>query len=172
MLGFGETIRCVPPAGNPLPIMAFEPPYLAHQDRPSAPTGSPVRTLLYVSSQGLVFKSAQAFESGTRLAIGLHLRKICGDLGISEDDNGLYGDRFLQLEGVVADCKIVEASPIERFYQVTLIFDQLSEGDRLLLSAVERSNRGAAPGQPEPEADPQFANPRQAQSFPGSGGLN
>ena len=148
--------------------MASEPPFLAPQNRQGeAPPRSPVRTLLYVSSQGLVFKSAEAFESGTRLAIGLHLRKICGDLGISEDDNGLYGDRFLQLEGLVADCKIVEASPIERFYQVTLIFDQLAEADRLLLAAVERSNSEA----PAPTASG-FVRPRENRPIPGSGGLN
>ena len=153
--------------------MAFEPPNLVPTNRPSAAPHSPVRTLLYVSSQGLVFKSAQAFESGIRLAIGLHLRKICGDLGISEDDNGLFGDRFLQLEGLVADCKIVESSPIERFYQVTLIFDQLSEGDRLLLEAVERSNPDDAVEQPMPAVSPEFPPAAHGiRSIPGSGGLN
>jgi len=154
--------------------MAFEPTYLAHGQRPAAPSNSPVRTLLYVSSQGMVFKSVGNFNSGTRLAIGLHLRKICGDLGISEDDNGLYGDRFLQLEGVVADCKIVESSPTERFYQVTLIFDALPEGDRLLLEAVEKSQ----PAEPTPPVTKTTASPigtnagRAHPTFPGCGGLN
>ncbi len=134
--------------------MAFEPTYLTHRHGLAPSTPSPLRTLLYVSSQGMVFRSANAFDSGTRLAIGLHLRKICGDLGLSEDDNGLYGDRFLKLEGLVADCKIVEASPVECFYQITLIFDNLSEGDRLLLEAVEKSCRrdpvAAAPASPPP----------------------
>jgi hypothetical protein len=152
--------------------MAFEPTYLVHRQPPEAPSNSPVRTLLYVSSQGMVFKSASVFDSGTRLAIGLHLRKICGDLGLSEDDSGLYGDRFLKLEGLVADCKIVETSALESFYQVTLIFDKLPEGDRLLLEAVEKSHPSDA-GLAKAKTIPLSAPPARSNSaFPDCGGLN
>ena len=44
---------------------------------------------------------------------------------------------------MVADCKSVGTSPAGRFYQVTLIFDNLDEGDRLLLSAIERAHRNS-----------------------------
>lgn len=161
------------PHGNPLSIMAFEPTSLNQAQRAKQATASPVRTLLYVSSQGLVFKSTQPFDSGIRLAIGLHLRKIRGDLGLDAADSGLYGDRFLQLEGLVADCKIVEASPLERFYQVTLLFDRLSEADRVLLAAIERSDRPANTEigticEPPPQTEGEWF----ASRTPGIGGLN
>ena len=161
------------PHGNPLSIMAFEPTSLNPVPPAKPATASPVRTLLYVSSQGLVFKSTRPFDSGIRLAIGLHLRKIRGDLGLDAADNGLYGDRFLQLEGLVADCKIVEASPLERFFQVTLLFDRLAEADRVLLAAIERSDRCTAPeigaiSEPPPPVSQGWS----ASRIPDIGGLN
>ena len=153
--------------------MAFEPTSLNPAQSAKPVTASPVRTLLYVSSQGLVFKSTQPFDSGIRLAIGLHLRKIRGDLGLDAADSGLYGDRFLQLEGLVADCKIVEASPLERFFQVTLLFDRLAEADRVLLAAIERSDQHDTPtigaiSEPPPRANQDWS----ASRLPGIGGLN
>ncbi|MCP4849200.1 MAG: hypothetical protein GY899_14760 [Verrucomicrobiaceae bacterium] len=98
---------------------------------------SPVSKLLYVNSQGMVFESVKAFESGSRLAIGLHLRKIRGDLGLLDTKDDSNGDRFLKLEGLVVDCKIMAASPARHSYQVTLIFEKLPKEDRLMLESVE-----------------------------------
>jgi len=98
---------------------------------------SPVSKLLYVNSQGMVFEAVKAFESGSRLAIGLHLRKIRGDLGILGLNKDSNGNRFLRLEGLVVDCKIMTTSPAKHSYQITLIFDKLSTEDRLLLETVE-----------------------------------
>ena len=142
--------------------MALEPRYIASSKRAANPHAAPVRTLLYLSSQGMVFKSGTCFESGTRLAIGLHLHKIRYDLGLSAEDDGLFGDRLLQLQGLVADCKLVEASPMGRVFQVTLIFDALSEADRLLLCAIERSRSEASGG----------AARQHQREIPGAGGLN
>jgi hypothetical protein len=145
--------------------MAIEPPYFANSKRAANPPASPVRTLLYLSNQGMVFKSITAFDSGTRLAIGLHLQKIRGDLGLGAYEIGLLGDHLLQLQGLVADCKIVESSPTGRNYQVTLIFDALSETDRQLLTAIERARRNATehPTRPTKPSHP---------VIPGAGGLN
>lgn len=161
--------------------MASQPHSFTTQRERSEDPRSPVQRLLFVSSQGMVFKSRSLFESGTRLAIGLHLRKICGDLGLSkkngEDCTDLYGDRFLKLEGLVADCKLDTISPLDQNYQVTLIFDNLSEADRLLLAAVERSRDASKLGAgvssaPVGNQPLEFPVPRGGVTFPGMGGLN
>jgi hypothetical protein len=117
--------------------MAFSYTYTDSRQPSEKMPESPVSKLLYVNSQGMVFKSVKAFESGSRLAIGLHLRKICGDLGILGLNTDSSGNRFLRLEGLVVDCKIMATSPAEHSYQVTIIFDKLSEEDRLVLKTVE-----------------------------------
>ena len=103
---------------------------------------SPVSKLLYVNSQGMVFESVKAFESGSRLAIGLHLRKIRGDLGLLNSKEDSACNRFLRLEGIVVDCKMMAASPARHSYQVTLIFDKLDKEDRLLLEGIEGQHSG------------------------------
>lgn len=117
--------------------MAFSYSYTDSQQRSEEIPESPVSKLLYVNSQGMVFEAVKAFESGSRLAIGLHLRKIRGDLGIPGLNKDSSGNRFLRLEGLVVDSKIMATSPAKHSYQITLIFDKLSAEDRLLLETVE-----------------------------------
>ena len=130
---------------------------------------SPVSKLIYVNSQGMVFESVKAFESGSRLAIGLHLRKIRGDLGLLESKDDSTGNRFLRLEGLVVDCKIMAASPARHSYQVTLIFDKLSKEDRLMLESVE-DQHSEKPGRATSAKQPGISENRY--QIPKPGGLN
>ncbi len=119
-------------------------------------TATPAMTLLYISGQGMVFKSKKPYETGVRLAVGMFLRKIRGDLGMAEHGCTLNGDHFLNLEGMVADCRIVESAIDDRFYQVTLLFEQLGKGDRMLLQAIEeeRKSRRRVMSAPKVSAEP------------------
>ena len=130
---------------------------------------SPVSKLLYVNSQGMVFESVKAFESGSRLAIGLHLRKIRGDLGLLDSQDDSTGNRFLRLEGLVVDCKMMAASPARHSYQVTLVFDKLCKEDRLMLESVE-DQHSANTDKPATTAQP--GNSGNRYQIPRPGGLN
>ena len=130
---------------------------------------SPVSKLLYVNSQGMVFESVKAFESGSRLAIGLHLRKIRGDLGLMNSKEDSTCNRFLRLEGLVVDCKMMAASPARHAYQVTLIFDKLAKEDRLLLESIEGQRSGNTDN---PASSPQTDILGTRYQIPKPGGLN
>ena len=130
---------------------------------------SPVSKLLYVNSQGMVFESVKAFESGSRLAIGLHLRKIRGDLGLLECQDDATGNRFLRLEGLVVDCKMMAASPARHSYQVTLVFDKLCKEDRLMLESVEDQHSANST---KPAGTMQPGNSGNRYQIPRPGGLN
>ena len=99
---------------------------------------SPVVTLLYLSGQGIVFKSRRHFETGTKLAIGLHLDRIRHDLGLADSGNLFDINPFLDVQGFVADCKIVELGSGGPSYQVTLLFDGLAGADAILVESIER----------------------------------
>ena len=102
------------------------------------PEQSPVVTLLYLSGQGIVFKSLRHFDTGTKLAIGLHLDKIRDDLGLSKVES-LFGlNPFLDVQGFVADCKITEVTQTGASYQVTLLFDGLDDSDEMFVEVIER----------------------------------
>lgn len=122
--------------------MAFSYSHTDSRKHSGAIPESPVSKLLYVNSQGMVFESVKAFESGSRLAIGLHLRKIRGDLGLLNSKEDSACNRFLRIEGIVVDCKMMAASPARHSYQVTLIFDKLDKEDRLLLEGIEGQHSG------------------------------
>ena len=130
---------------------------------------SPVSKLVYVNSQGMVFESVKAFESGSRLAIGLHLRKIRGDLGLVNAKEDSSSNRFLRLEGIVVDCKMMAASPARHSYQVTLIFDKLDTEDRLLLEGIEGQHAGNLDNRPR-TGHPDISKTRY--QIPNPGGLN
>jgi len=97
--------------------------------------------LVYISGQGMVFRSSRYYESGTCLAIGMYLRKIRVDLGICEHGCVLNGDQFLNLRGAVADCEMEVTDDDTITFQVTLMFDSLGEGDLRLLESVEQERR-------------------------------
>ena len=130
---------------------------------------SPVSKLVYVNSQGMVFESVKAFESGSRLAIGMHLRKIRGDLGLVNVKEDSSSNRFLRLEGIVVDCKMMAASPARHSYQVTLIFDKLDTEDRLLLEGIEGQHSGNLGNTPR-TGQPDISKTRY--QIPNPGGLN
>ena len=149
--------------------MAFRYTYTDSQQRSEKIPESPVSKLLYVNSQGMVFESVKAFESGSRLAIGLHLRKIRGDLGILGLNKDSSGNRFLRLEGLVVDSKIMAASPAKHSHQITLIFDKLSAADRLLLETVEDQHPADFDRTTASEQSPVVGNHGR---IPEPGGLN
>lgn len=95
-------------------------------------------TLLYLSSQGIVFKSRRHFDTGTKLAIGLHLDKVRQDLGLNQAGAMFDVNPFLDVQGFVADCKITEVAACGSCYQVTLLFDSIDESDEILIGAIER----------------------------------
>jgi hypothetical protein len=103
------------------------------------------------------------------LAIGLHLRKIRGDLGLLDSKDDSNGNRFLRSEGLVVDCKIMVASPARHSYQVTLIFDKLSKEDRRMLESVE-DQHSAKPDRPANTEVPGISGNRY--QIPKPGGLN
>jgi hypothetical protein len=123
--------------------MAVRPCYIKHEEnlKPVPRELSPVVTLLYISGQGIVFKSRRPFDTGTKLAIGLHLDKIRQDLGVSKSGQLFDLNSFINAQGFVADCKLMEASPIGAAYQVTLLFDQLDAPEQMLVEAIEREVR-------------------------------
>ncbi len=98
-------------------------------------------TLLYLSGQGIVFKSRRNFDTGTKLAIGLHLDKVREDLGLQKAGSLFDLNPFLDVQGFVADCKITEVAPDGASYQVTLLFDSLDESDEMLIEAIEREQK-------------------------------
>jgi len=120
--------------------MAVRPSYIQHQEssKNSSTDQSPVLTLLYLSGQGIVFKSHRSFDTGTKLAIGLHLDKIREDLGIADSAHCFDLNPFINVQGFVADCKITETSLKGAGFQVTLLFDQLSESDQMMVDSIER----------------------------------
>lgn len=132
--------------------MAVRPRYIKLEQSPQTKSGeqgvdSPVVTLLYLSGQGVVFKSRQNFDTGTKLAIGLHLDKVREDLGLQTTGSLFDLNPFLDVQGFVADCKITEVSPTDASYQVTLLFDELDESDEMLIEAIVREldQRNQAP---------------------------
>ena len=123
--------------------MAVGPRYIKLEQSPKSKNGaqggdSPVVTLLYLSGQGIVFKSLRNFDTGTKLALGLHLDKVREDLGLQKTGSLFDLNPFLDVQGFVADCKITEVSPCGASYQVTLLFDGLDEPDEMLIEAIER----------------------------------
>ena len=120
--------------------MAVRPRYIKQEEPPKSDPRdqSPVVTLLYLSGQGIVFRSRRQFDTGTKLAIGLQLDKVREDLGLSKSGSFFDLNPFLDVEGFVADCKIMDATPGGVSYQVTLLFDSLSEADEMLVEAIER----------------------------------
>jgi hypothetical protein len=149
--------------------MAFSYSYTDSRQHSGEIPESPVSKLLYVNCQGMVFESVKAFESGSRLAIGLHLRKIRGDLGLLDSKDDSNGNRFLRSEGLVVDCKIMVTSPARHSYQVTLIFDKLSKEDRRMLESVE-DQHSAKPDRPANTEEPGISGNRY--QIPKPGGLN
>ena len=123
--------------------MAVGPRYI-HPDQRSKPQSlaegndSPVVSLLYLSVQGIVFKSRRSFDTGTKLALGLHLDKVRGDLGLEKSEALFDLNPFLDVQGFVADCKVTELADGDAAYQVTLLFDSLDESDEMLIEAIER----------------------------------
>ena len=123
--------------------MAVGPRYINSNERPKPHavadgTDSPVVSLLYLSGQGIVFKSRRYFETGTKLALGLHLDKVRGDLGLGKSNAMFDLNPFLDVQGFVADCKMTEVADGGGAYQVTLLFDSLDEGDEMLIETIER----------------------------------
>jgi hypothetical protein len=120
--------------------MAVRPRYMKLEENPKVDPRdeSPVVTLLYISGQGIVFKSRCHFDTGTKLAVGLHLDKVREDLKLSESGSLFDLHPFLDVQGFVADCKITEVTPAGATYQVTLLFDGLDESDEMLVEAIER----------------------------------
>ena len=125
---------------NPPPPMAVRPRYikLEESSKTDHRDQSPVVSLLYLSGQGIVFKSVQHFDTGIKLAIGLRLDKIRNDLGLSKSDTLFDLNPFLNVQGFVADCKLMEASPGCVSYQVTLLFDGLEDSDEMMVDGIER----------------------------------
>ncbi|MGI9244555.1 MAG: hypothetical protein ACR2RV_27385 [Verrucomicrobiales bacterium] len=120
--------------------MAVRPRYIKQEETPKSDPRdqSPVVTLLYLSGQGIVFRSRRQFDTGTKLAIGLQLDKVREDLGLSKSGSFFDLNPFLDVEGFVADCKVMDATPGGVSYQVTLLFDSLSEADEMLVESIER----------------------------------
>ena len=120
--------------------MAVRPRYIKQEENPKRDPRdqSPVVTLLYLSGQGIVFLSRRRFDTGTKLAIGLQLDKVREDLGLSKSGAFFDLDPFLDVQGFVADCKIMGATPSGVSYQVTLLFDSLDEADEILVGSIER----------------------------------
>ena len=120
--------------------MAVRPRYIKLGETPKEDPRdqSPVVTLLYLSGQGIVFRSRRHFDTGTKLAVGLRLDKLREDLGLPKSGQLFSANPFLDVQGFVADCKIMEAMPSGATYQVTLLFDSLAESDEMLVEAIER----------------------------------
>jgi hypothetical protein len=120
--------------------MAVRPRYIKQEENPKTDPRdqSPVVTLLYLSGQGVVFLSRLRFDTGTKLAIGLQLDKVREDLGLSKSGSFFDLNPFLDVQGFVADCKIMDATPSGVSYQVTLLFDGLDEADEMLVESIER----------------------------------
>ena len=120
--------------------MAVRPRYIKQEETPNPDPRdqSPVVTLLYLSGQGIVFRSRRRFDTGTKLAIGLQLDKVREDLGLSKSGSFFDLNPFLDVQGFVADCKVMEATQSGVSFQVTLLFDSLDEADEMLVGSIER----------------------------------
>ncbi|MFT4547166.1 MAG: hypothetical protein ACI9UA_005400 [Pseudoalteromonas tetraodonis] len=123
--------------------MAVRPRYIKLEESSNTDPSdrSPVVSLLYLSGQGIVFKSLRNFDTGIKLAIGLHLDKIRDDLGLSKTGSLFDLNPFLDVQGFVADCKMMEVTADVASYQVTLLFDGLDEADEMLVESIERELR-------------------------------
>jgi hypothetical protein len=130
--------------------MAVRPRYIKFEETPKTVPGdrSPVVTLLYLSGQGIVFRSRRHFDTGTKLAIGLHLGKVREDLGLSKSSSPFDDEPFLDIEGFVADCKLMEVMTGGASYQVTLLFDSLGDSDEMLIEAIGREVKSKNPAPP------------------------
>lgn len=120
--------------------MAVRPRYIKLEETPKTNSGdrSPVVKLLYLSGQGIVFQSRHYFETGTKLAIGLHFDKIRQDLGLSNAGHLFDLSPYLDVQGFVADCKLMGESPGGASYQVTLLFDGLDGADEIFVESILR----------------------------------
>lgn len=71
-----------------------------------------------ISRLGVVFRAHRRYEAGTSIALGVHICESADDVS----------PRFLDLEGTVVDCRLVDDSRNDDLcYQVTLLFDGLTE---------------------------------------------
>ncbi len=101
-----------------------------------------------LSEIGMVFRLRRFMQVGTQLALGLH---VCGDArGCGERSP----NRFLAVQGFVVDCHMVSEGPDDHDYDVTLLFDCLSDGDRRFLRGVKLEAGGAASGGGNPVDGP------------------
>jgi hypothetical protein len=106
----------------------------------------PQLILIRICSRGMVFHTQDQYDIGTRLAVGMHLKKIRGDLGMGKCEHGcsINGDHYLNLRGMAVDCRIVEAAKNKVVFEVTVLFDNLGAEDRRVLRTIEAEREARA----------------------------
>jgi hypothetical protein len=82
----------------------------------------------------MVFRSHQAFDLGDALNLGVHL---CAR-SPGKPHPQPVGSDFLTIQGVVVDCRVVSWGRGERFFEITLLFPSVDEGECALLVAASR----------------------------------
>lgn len=115
---------------------------------PSGPDFFPVGAgleLVKISPLGAIFRTCREFETGTSVALGVHL---CSNRSADTP-------RFLDLRGTVVDCHR-DGTPGQTVssWQVTLLFHDLSDRDSTALSTAARQSGSQTPPISVPPAAP------------------
>ena len=106
----------------------------------------PQLTLIRICGRGMVFLTQDQYDTGTRLAVGMHLKKIRGDLGMGKCEHGcsFNGEQYLNLCGMAVDCRIAEVAQNKVVFEVTVLFDNLGTDVLRLLQAIEAEREARA----------------------------
>jgi|GEM_PF-3426454 len=101
---------------------------------------SPLLSIVSASSQGLTLLSQQNFDVGCQIRMGLHVR-------LRKGRSPLVQNHFISVQGFVV-ASLARSPRGRTMFEITLLFDDMSEEDRRILSSVPqkaiqaRANRG------------------------------
>lgn len=101
--------------------------------------------LVKISPLGAIFRSGREFETGTSVALGIHLCR----------NRPADTSRFLDLVGTVVDCHRDRTPGLTiSAWQVTLLFHGISDRDSTALSTAARHSGSPTPPLPLPPSAP------------------
>ncbi len=104
--------------------------------------------LVEINRRGMVFRSHKLFDLGDSLTLGVHL---CARPSANAATQPVSGD-FLNVEGIVVDCRILSWGGAEKFYEVTVLFQSLDEDECEILVDASRHQKLDPPAGCEDDA--------------------
>jgi len=131
--------------------MKFQKPTTPELDRrrgdPPAPT-CPLLGIARINRQGMVLEMRHGFEVGSSIALGFHLQGVGAGSGQAVQGKCMEasppqpaGSCFIGVEAIVIESKLGSGPSGEPAYLVTVLFSQISRGDREKLLCFCRSHR-------------------------------